>query len=66
MISEDNEMQPSYLHNWKQTILELDNPPSAKKVPLVSSFSPLCKYTTLFDCFKETSVIGSDSVFDKF
>ena len=41
-MSEDNEMQPSYLHIWRQAILELGDPPSALKLPLMSSFSPLC------------------------
>ena len=65
-MSEDNETQPSYLYIWKETILELADPPSALKLPLVCSFSLLCKLYHSFDCFKETCAMGSESVFDKF
>ena len=36
-MSGDNETQLSYLYIWKETILELVDPPSAMKLPLVSS-----------------------------
>ena len=48
-MSEDNETQPSYLYIGKQTILELDNPPSALKLVLVSSVFPLSKKLVLWE-----------------
>ena len=51
-MSEDNEKQPSYLCIWKQTILEFIDSPSALKLPLVSSFSLLCKLYNSFLLFQ--------------
>ena len=55
-MSEDNETQPSYLHIWKQTILELDDPPSALKLLLESSFFPLCKLYHFFIASKKLAL----------
>ena len=48
MLPEDNETQISYPYIWRQTILELDDPPSALELPLVSSSSFLLE---LYDAF---------------
>ena len=48
-MSEDNEMQLSYMYIWKQTILELADPPLVLKLPLMSFFSLLCK---LYQCLR--------------
>ena len=57
-VSEDNEIQPSYLHIWRQAILELGDPLSALKLLLVSSFSPLCKLYLSFLLFQRNLCYG--------
>ena len=57
-MSEDNETQPSYLNLWKQTILELEDPPSVTTFPLLSSFSSLCKLYHFFLLFQRNLSYG--------
>ena len=47
-MSDDNETQPSYPYVSRHTIQELEGLPSALKLPLVPSFSPLFKLNHSF------------------
>ena len=53
-----NETALSYPYIWRKTILELGEPSLALKLPLVSSFSPLCKLYHFFLLFQRNLRYG--------
>ena len=65
-LSEYNETQPFDPYIWRQTILRLDESPSALKLPLVPSFSPLCKLYHSFLLFQRNLPLREKCPFSEF